>query len=202
MEWGDLSDAAASSAVAVELAEPLVAEGMTEIAPTGEPPAVASPADPDDPDEPASPATSAAPPTQAAAHGAPVNGASAVQAALRSLATGKGGELPAGIGPFLRAAQVVHLDDDQIVLELPAGPGFERLSTEPVTLRAVEDALAERVGHGRRLIVRPMGRGQGRPEQQARLTPERVKQDRLARMSRDEPLLGRIVQEWDLELLD
>ncbi len=199
MEWGDLSDAAASSAVAVDLAEPVVAEGMTEVA-REESLAAGFVSGPDDsaPRE-----TSAASPTHAAAaHGAPVNGASVVQAALRSLATGKGGELPAGIGPFLRAAQVVHMDDEQIVLELPAGPGFERLSTEPVTLRAVEDALAERVGHSRRLVVRSMGRGQGRAEPQARLTPERVKQDRLARMARDEPLLGRIVQEWDLELLD
>ncbi len=126
---------------------------------------------------------------------------SAAEQVLRALvASGKG--LPAGLAIFLRAAQVAEITDSAIVLELPPGPGMERLTDEPTTIRAVEDALAEQLGGRRLLTVRPLGRRGGRGEQPARLTPERVKAEKLARMSRDEPMLGRVVQEWDLELLD
>jgi hypothetical protein len=127
---------------------------------------------------------------------------SVVEAALRALvASGKG--LPPGIGIFLKAAQVAELGPDRLVLELPQGPGLERLTTEPVALRALEDALEGRLARRLQLEVRSVGRGPGgRAQQPARLTPERVKAERLARMSRDEPLLGRVVEDWELELLD
>jgi hypothetical protein len=35
-----------------------------------------------------------------------------------------------------------------------------------------------------------------------RLTPEGVRSDQLARLTRADPLLGEAVERWDLELLD
>jgi hypothetical protein len=35
-----------------------------------------------------------------------------------------------------------------------------------------------------------------------RFTPEQVKSDKLARMAREEPVLGKAVEEWNLELME
>jgi hypothetical protein len=124
-----------------------------------------------------------------------------VETALRALAGGKA-PLPAGIGMFLRAAQVVEVGADRIVLELPPGPGLDRLSEEAVTLHAVEEALAAELGTRRTIVVQGLRRSGDRGEGPGRLTPEKVKAERLARMSRDDPMLGQAVEEWDLELLE
>jgi hypothetical protein len=45
-------------------------------------------------------------------------------------------------------------------------------------------------------------RAAGSAAPEPRLTPERVKNDQLARLTREQPVLDRAVKELDLELLD
>jgi hypothetical protein len=47
-----------------------------------------------------------------------------------------------------------------------------------------------------------MGGGAGEAEPPRRLTLEQVKSEKMARMAREEPVLGQAVQEWDLELIE
>jgi len=45
-------------------------------------------------------------------------------------------------------------------------------------------------------------RAAGVPNPAERLTPERVREEQLARLAREEPVLGKAVREWELELRD
>lgn len=109
------------------------------------------------------------------------------------------GELPAGLGLFLRTATVLE-EGDVVVVELPAGsPALEKLEGDVRSLRALQEAVAERMGRAVELAVRAEN-GEGvRP---TRITPEKVKDDEVKRLSEEEPALDRAVQEWDLEMLD
>jgi DNA polymerase III subunit gamma/tau len=124
------------------------------------------------------------------------------QAALDTLIRERRG-VPTGTAIFLRAARLHAPAQDRLVLELPAGgAGFDRL--DDATNRSIlERALGEQLGRPVQLEVRVHASGGGgaeaRPE---RLTAERVKTSLLSRLSSEEPLLGRAVDEWDLELLD
>jgi hypothetical protein len=100
---------------------------------------------------------------------------------------------------FLRAAHVAAVDGERVVLELPPGPGLERMTSDPGVRRMLANALAERLGRAVELEVREAGAGSGPP---ARLTPERVREEQLKRLAREEPVLGKAVQEWELELLE
>jgi hypothetical protein len=88
---------------------------------------------------------------------------------------------------------------------MAAGPGFERLSSEAATRHAMQEVLAEFLGHPIELNVRPARAG-GRPEKDAeavqRITPEAVRQQKLETLTRDHPALRSAVAEWDLELFD
>ncbi|HEX7050320.1 MAG TPA: DNA polymerase III subunit gamma/tau [Longimicrobiales bacterium] len=113
-----------------------------------------------------------------------------------------GDGVPPGLAAFLKAARVLADGDDQVFLELPPGPGLDRLTAEPASRRSLEQALGRRLGRDVTLGVRAIDASAGRAEPPPRLTPEQVKRDRLTRLMREEPLLERAVQEWDLESLD
>ncbi|HEX7117352.1 MAG TPA: DNA polymerase III subunit gamma/tau [Longimicrobiales bacterium] len=124
--------------------------------------------------------------------------AAAFQALLRD-----GTEVPPGLGVFLKAAGIREDAHDRLVLELPPGPGLERLTGEAAARRQLEAALGRRLGREITLEVRAQGAsGERTVAPPRRLTPEQVKADRLRRMMEEEPLLGQAVQEWDLELED
>jgi hypothetical protein len=108
---------------------------------------------------------------------------------------------------FLRAAQVTEDRGDVVVFELPGGPGLERLVGDPAVFEAVRSALSDALGRAVLIEVRQKGAGGagagGQPgAAPPRITPEKVKSDQLARLSQNDPALGSVVKEWDLELLD
>ena len=114
---------------------------------------------------------------------------------------------PAGMGVFLRAAQVVAETGDVVVLEMPSGPGLERMLTEGTTREAVRSALSDTLGRAVQLEVREQGAAQSSPGRKSgraapRITPEKVRADQLARLVKDQPALETAVKEWDLELSD
>jgi DNA polymerase-3 subunit gamma/tau len=124
-------------------------------------------------------------------------GAEAVEAHLRAAV-----ESMDGVGAlrlFLRAAHVAAVEGERVILELPAGPGLERLTSDHSARRMLADALAERLRRPVDLEVRAAGSASGPAP---RLTPERVREEQLKRLAREEPVLGKAVQEWELELLD
>lgn len=123
--------------------------------------------------------------------------AGSIAAAWRAMLE-SGDGVPVGMGIFLKAAQVSEGEGGRVSMEMPAGPGLERMLNEPMTRAAVERALARHLGREITLEVAPIG-GASPPQ---RLTREQVKSDRLARLTREEPALGRAVQELDLELSD
>src|SRR5688572_2070306 len=111
---------------------------------------------------------------------------------------------PHGLGIFLNAARVAEATSSSVVLEMGGGPGLERLATETVTRCAVQDVLSELLGRRIELTVRAVG---ARPvasgvEPTERLTPERVRLQKLDALTRDNDVLRAAVAEWDLELLD
>jgi DNA polymerase-3 subunit gamma/tau len=124
---------------------------------------------------------------------------SLVENALRALVQQR--RVPHGLGIFLSAATVRDAGD-RVVLELPQGPGLERLSGDVVARRALEAALAQELGRQVPLEVLGIGAQPGGATSGERLTPERVRSDQLSRLANGEPVLGRAVREWDLELLE
>lgn len=111
--------------------------------------------------------------------------------------------IPAGMGIFLRAARIVAATDQQVVLEIPPGPGFEELAVAGGPRRSLETALSDQLERPVRLEIRVAGGATSTSGGELpRLTPEAVKNDRLTRMRRDQPVLDRAVEEWNLELLD
>ena len=119
------------------------------------------------------------------------------QAWARLMKVGKG--IPAGMGPFLKAAVVELGEDGALVVGLPDGPGLERLR-ERMALRAIQDALESVMGERPEIVVRATGGPSS--EKLERITPENVRGDRLRELIQREPLLQHAVEELDLELLD
>ncbi len=124
-----------------------------------------------------------------------------VEAAFRGL-LGQRDELPAGLAVFLRAAQVSEPEPGTVRLELPPGPGLERIDGSEPVRRSLARALGRRLGREVRLDIAPAGSPAGAGKPPERLTPEGVRSERLMRLAREEPVLGRVVEEWDLELMD
>ena len=102
--------------------------------------------------------------------------------------------------PFLRAATVAHSEaEGVVVIELPAGPGLERLE-DPSARRTLQKALAGLMNEEPEIVVRASG--DGTPRRRGRISPEAVRNDRMKGLIKREPLLQRAVEELDLELLD
>jgi hypothetical protein len=85
-------------------------------------------------------------------------------------------------------------------VQLPAAsPALDRLAT-PAARRPLENALARQLGCLITLEFVADGGSEG-PEP-SRITAESHRQDRLRRLTEEEPLLAAAVREWDLELVD
>ncbi len=110
-----------------------------------------------------------------------------------------GDAIPSGMRPFLRAAKVTEEPSGRVLIELPAGPGLERLSS-PTTHRRLADALEELLQRPAELTLREAG--DGSDEAPARISQETVRADRLTELMKREPLLERAVEELDLELME
>ncbi len=122
--------------------------------------------------------------------------------ALRALVQHRRG-LPHGLGILLSAASIREPEPGRLLLELPRGPGLERLSTDRTAHDALRSALGQELGRPVELELKGLGDGEGTgPAAAGRLTPERVRSEQLARLSRAAPALGRAVEMLDLELLD
>jgi DNA polymerase-3 subunit gamma/tau len=144
--------------------------------------------------------TAEPPPQAAPARRASNDGLSGQDALQRILQTGAG--VPQGLGLFLKAARVVELDQARLALEMPPGPGLERLAAEPATRRALEALFSEQLARPIQLEIRGLGGSSSNADSQPRLTVEGVKRDQLARLASSEPTLKKAVEEWKLELLD
>jgi len=107
-------------------------------------------------------------------------------------------ELPKGVLPFLRAADVDFPSAGQVRVSLPPGPGLERLMS-PGVRAGLREALQRHWGHELELIVAGGSQEKGLP---SRVTPETVRDGRLRDLVSKEPAIGEVVQELDLELLD
>jgi hypothetical protein len=124
-------------------------------------------------------------------------GMNATEAWARLMDEGQG--IPPGMRPFLRAAVVDLADDGALVVELPDGPGLERLR-EQTALRTIQNALETLMGDRPEIVVRASGGTSA--EKLERITPQTVRSDRLRELIQREPLLQHAVEELDLELLD
>ena len=90
-----------------------------------------------------------------------------------------------------------------MTIEVPAGPASERLNADIAARNAIAKALSERLGRTVQLAIVTEGASAAeKTEAPRRLTPELVKSEKLARMAKEDPVLGQAVNEWNLELLD
>ena len=145
----------------------------------------------------------AAQPAAAAATGAHVSGnpLKDAQRALEAMLEQR--RAPHGMAVFLKSARIADASGDDVTLELPPGPGLDRLTSEPAIRVAVQEVLSELTGRAVQLQVRA-GRAQAATEAAApaRITPERVRAEKLATLTRDDEALDVAVRDWDLELFD
>ena len=124
------------------------------------------------------------------------------------LLVAEGSGVPSGMRPFLRAANVSHSEaEGVVVIELPAGPGLERLE-DPAARRTLQKALGGLMNTEPEIVVRasghdaPDGAPDGDPLRRERISPESVRKDRMKGLIKREPSLQHAVDELDLELLD
>jgi DNA polymerase-3 subunit gamma/tau len=128
---------------------------------------------------------------------------SAAYQAMQTLLQARSTQIPNGLAVFLRAAQITEPESGHILVEMPVGPGLERLRTEPATRQALESALSQQLGRPIQLDARAAAGADGSaPEAGQRLTVERLKAEQLSRLAAQDPTLKRAVDEWNLELLD
>jgi len=111
--------------------------------------------------------------------------------------------VPPGMLAFLRAARVRAVDDGVLEVAVPAGPALDRLQ-DPSTRRELAEALGRVVGEAPEIRVTRLEEGERdvRSGTAGRISPEAVREDRLKALVEREPLLGRAVEELDLELLE
>ena len=112
----------------------------------------------------------------------------------------EGADVPSGMRPFLRAATVSDSESEGVVvIELPAGPGLERLE-HPSARRALQKALGGLMHAEPEIVFQASG--DGAPARSERISPETVQKDRMKSLIKEEPRLQHAVDELDLELLD
>ena len=119
-------------------------------------------------------------------------------AAWQSLPSGQAG-LPAGLGLVLRTSRFVGIEEDVAHVEVPEGPGLDRLSERDIRV-AVAKAFSAALGRTVSLEVRAPGSGEDPGE--VRITPETVRNGRVQSMVESDPKLGRAVETLDLELME
>ena len=147
---------------------------------------------------PEPPPPSRLPETSSPASSVPANSAQdALQRILQA-----GSRVPQGLGLFLKVARVTETEPNRLTLEVPPGPGLERLTAESATRKILEGLFAEQLGRSVELDVRPVGGGGSAPAAPQRFTVEGVKRDQLGRLAATEPTLKKAVEEWKLELMD
>src|SRR5690606_25060074 len=100
----------------------------------------------------ARPAAAASGGTAGAAAGPAGGGAEAVEAHLRRIA--ESAEGMRGLKVFLRAARVAAVEEGRVVIELPPGPGLDRLASDQVLRARLAERLAEPLGRPVDLEVR------------------------------------------------
>ena len=86
-----------------------------------------------------------------------------------------------------------------MVIELPAGPGLERLEDSSAR-SALQKALWALMDAEPEIVVRASG--DDTSSRRERISPESVRNDRMKGLIKQEPRLQRAVDELDLELLD
>tara|TARA_B100001971_G_C18023652_1_gene448800 strand:+ start:78 stop:542 length:465 start_codon:yes stop_codon:yes gene_type:complete len=112
----------------------------------------------------------------------------------------EGADVPSGMRPFLRAATVSDSESEGVVvIELPAGPGLERLE-DPSARRALQKALGGLMHAEPEIVFQASG--DGAPARSERISLETVQKDRMKGLIKREPRLQHAVDELDLELLD
>lgn len=149
----------------------------------------------------ATPAAKPAAKSKAEPHNQPRAAGSVEDAWRELLASGAG--LPQGLNIFLKVARISEREPGVVVLELAAGPGFEKLTSDSGSRVAIMKALSATLGRQITLEVKAQaGSAAPNPDAPRRLTPELVKTEKLARMAKDDPVLGKVVEEWNLELMD
>jgi DNA polymerase-3 subunit gamma/tau len=112
----------------------------------------------------------------------------------------QGTGVASGMRPFLRAATVSQGEAGGVmIVELPAGPGLERLE-DPSARRALQKALGGLMIAEPEIVFRATDTGG--PGRRERISPEAVRDDRMRGLVAREPRLQRAVDELDLELLD
>ncbi len=112
-------------------------------------------------------------------------------------------DLPQGLGIFLKAAQLSEPQPGEVAITLPAGPGHERLNSDVLARGALAAALSRQLGRSVTLTVTGQSAAAKKAaEPPRRLTPELVKEEKLARLAGADPMLKTAVDEWHLELLD
>jgi len=114
----------------------------------------------------------------------------------------EGSGVPAGAGVMLRSAEAFQVaSESEIHVGLPPGsPLLERLA-QAAARRPLEDALSSRLGRRVSLVFATTESRSEAPDTR-RITAEGARQERLRRLTSEEPLLGAAVQEWDLELIE
>ncbi len=120
----------------------------------------------------------------------------------------EGAGVPSGMRPFLRAATVSDSGSEGVVvIELPAGPGLERLE-DPSARRTLQKALGGLMHSEPEIVFQasgdgtPAGTAAGAAARPERISPETVQKDRMKGLIKREPRLQHAVDELDLELLD
>ena len=115
--------------------------------------------------------------------------------------TSSGRQLPTGMGLFLKTASVREEPLGTVHVALAQGPARERMA-DPAVVRAVSEGLSAELGRRVSVVVDAGLIQNGATDPPGRVTADTVREGRLKELVALEPLLGRAVEELDLELLE
>lgn len=108
------------------------------------------------------------------------------------------GTLPGGLPTILKGAPVENAGERGLRVRLPDGMGLEDLPRNSIAL--LRQALARHLDYTPDIDIVESRRTA--PSAPRAVSPEQVRQERLAELAEREPLLARAVEELDLELVD